>query len=102
MIARHAEVFAEVFPDVSPDTSPEVSVSQVANPSPRSAAQPLAARRGFSCTLLFFNQLGGAFGTTGLLELRHPLRAVLIHSVVLELLLVSARPDHHRPGHDPA
>jgi hypothetical protein len=49
---------------------------------------------------LFFNQLGSAFGTTGLLELRQPLRTIFIHRVVLELLLVSARPDHHRPGYD--
>jgi hypothetical protein len=40
---------------------------------------------------------------------RHPLRNsdylcgrvnTLIYGVVLELLLASARPDHHRPGHD--
>ena len=55
---------------------------------------------GLGGPLLFFNQLGGAIGTTGLLELRQPLRTILIHRVVLELLLVSARPDHHRPGHD--
>jgi hypothetical protein len=55
---------------------------------------------GPSTTTMFFEQFGGAVGTTSLLELREPLRPVLVHLVVLELLLVPARPDHHRPGHD--
>jgi hypothetical protein len=51
---------------------------------------------------LFFDQLGGAGSTTSSLELRQTLRAILIHRVVLELLLVSTRSGHHWPGHDPA
>ena len=52
--------------------------------------------------LLFFIQLGDAFGTACPLKLRQALGAILIHRVVLKLLLMSTCPDHHGSGHDPA
>src|SRR5207244_13747 len=57
-------------------------------------------RRRLGLALLLFRQLGDAFRTAGLLKLRQPLGAKLVHRIVLEFLLVSARPDHHRPGYD--